>query len=157
MSECKGNCGFFGSDQYEGYCSKCYRTIVKGEVEVPKTQRPNYHHPPTPTFSSEEEFQVFVRLIKDMPELSSKKIDTVLQTLGVYFTEEQARRLLAAIGKEDLQGSDNFIYHHAVYCRVTDRWHLASGYGAEGYYHVEEGVKPPDNYQVWDHQHSFLK
>ena len=156
MSKCKANCGFFGTDQFEGYCSSCYRKIVKKELPVQVTTKPKATYtPPNPTFTNEDEFQVLVRLIANIRECTARKIDTVLQTLDVYLTEDQARRLLTHIGKVTLEGN-NFIYHHVVYCRVVDRSHLESGFGAEGYYHVEEGVKPPDNYAVWDHQSSFL-
>ncbi|KAG2389315.1 hypothetical protein C9374_013875 [Naegleria lovaniensis] len=154
MSQCKANCGFFGSDQFEGYCSSCYRTIVKKEIPQAKPQPPKYI-PPSATFSDENEFQVLVKLIKQIKDITARKINTVLQTMEVYLTEKQARRLLNEIGRESLDGN-NFIFHHAVYCRVVDRHHLQEGFGAEGYYHVDEGKTPPDHYKVWDHQESFL-
>nr|CAG4713639.1 unnamed protein product [Naegleria fowleri] len=156
MSQCKANCGFFGNDQFEGYCSSCYRTIVKKEIPQVKPQPPKYV-PPTPTFSNDAEFQVLIKLVKQMKDITARKIDIVLQTMEVYLTEKQARKLLNEIGRESLNGmGNNFIFHHAVYCRVVDRHHLREAYGAEGYYYVEEGKAPPDHYKIWDHQHSFL-
>lgn len=111
---------------------------------------------PNPTYTDEGSFDRFLDEIKRNKNISAMQIDSMLQRSNIFLTEKQARDILRTISKESLNVGNSFIYHHAVFCRVVDRHNLREFDGAEGYYYVRDGVKPPDNYQVWDHQRGYL-
>lgn len=90
-----------------------------------KSKKTNYN-PPKPTFNSNAELMTFVRMLQNIKDESPAKWHQAIELFDLYFTEQQARFILKAFGKDDLNASirhsqsndkKNYIYHHVVFCR----------------------------------------
>ncbi len=101
--------------------------IIKISQDANKSNSSRYKSP-EPTFKTNLELDVFIRLLKNMREKTPSKWHQAIELFNIYITEQQARRILKELNKEDLNvpinnncrindSNKNYIFHHVLFCR----------------------------------------
>eukprot|EP00825_Cyclidium_porcatum_P000844 TRINITY_DN10356_c0_g1_i3.p1 TRINITY_DN10356_c0_g1~~TRINITY_DN10356_c0_g1_i3.p1 ORF type:complete len:217 (+),score=51.81 TRINITY_DN10356_c0_g1_i3:123-773(+) len=165
-NKCAGGCGFYGNNQLNGYCSRCYHDKFgcanpDCSICVKKKKLESIKKKISETLNKLEISEnVFLqKVIKQIAELiaqnqhTPKNIYQLLKNNNIYLTIKQCNLVMNQIKSSK---NEEWKYAHVVYSCCIDPWNMNQEHrysGGHGYYYREiESLKDEDIDNILKHK-----